>query len=93
MHSSQSLFAVLILMTIGTTEAQVKKTASGPLGAGESLVYEGTVNLPAEGLWQPHDPDHQNAFRELYLVPSGSWRARQIGKRLYTVMETDAINS
>nr|WP_271957907.1 hypothetical protein [Rubripirellula sp.] len=51
------------------------------------------MNLPAEGLWQPHDPDHQNAFRELYLVPSGSWRARQIGKRMYTVMETDAINS
>ena len=93
MHFLHSLFAVLVLVTTVTAETQVDNTAAAPLGVGSSFVYQATVNLPAEGLWQPRDLEFQTNFRELYLIPSGSWRARQLGKRMYTVMETDAIKS
>jgi len=93
MHFLHSLFAVLVLVTTVNAETQVDNTAAAPLGVGSSFVYQATVNLPAEGLWQPRDFEFQTTFRELYLMPSGSWRARQLGKRMYTVMETDAINS
>jgi len=77
MHFLHSLFAVLVLVTTVNAETQVDNTAAAPLGVGSSFVYQATVNLPAEGLWQPRDFEFQTTFRELYLMPSGSWRARQ----------------
>jgi len=84
---------VLLLTTSVVAETQVKKSASGALGVGSSMIYEGTVNLPAEGLWQARNLGQSDAIRELYLVPSKTWHARQLGKRMYAAVEKEAIAS
>ena len=57
------------------------------------MIYEGTVNLPAEGLWRARNLGQSDAIRELYLVPSNTWHARQLGKRMYAAVEKEAIAS
>ena len=86
--------ATVLLFTMSVAaETQVKKSASGALGVGSSMIYEGTVNLPAEGLWQASNLGQSDAIRELYLVPSKTWHARQLGKRMYAAVEKEAIAS
>ena len=84
---------LLLLSTTVAAETQVENSASGSLEIGSSLVHEGTVSLPAEGLWQAQNLGQSDSVRELYLVPSSTWRARQLGKRVYAVVEKEAIRS
>ena len=71
---------------------QVKGTSQGAVGSEKSFVFEGTVQLPAEGLWEIRSLKNHDFVREIYLLPSGSWQARQLGKRMYAALEADAIS-
>ncbi|MGB1708484.1 MAG: hypothetical protein ACPHF4_11710, partial [Rubripirellula sp.] len=91
MRSLTIIASILIATTSLAAQTQVENSVSGPLRTGSSVVYTGMVNLPAEGLWQTQNLGNAESVRELYLVPSSTWRARQLGKRVYAVLEKDAI--
>ena len=91
MRSLTIIASILIATTTLAAQRQVENSVSGPLRTGSSVVYTGMVNLPAEGLWQTQNLGNAESVRELYLVPSSTWRARQLGKRVYAVLEKDAI--
>ncbi len=93
MRTLYTVAAVLFFLTPAAAETQVEKSVSGPLEMGSSVVHRGTVSLPAEGLWQAQNLGGVDSVRELYLVPSNTWLARQLGKRVYAVVEKEAISS
>ena len=93
MRSFYTIAAILFLTTTVTAETEVEKSISGALEPGTSVVHAGMVNLPAEGLWQAQDHGKADSVRELYLVPSSPWNARQLGKRVYAALEKEAIQS
>lgn len=93
MRSLYTLALILFFTATATAETRVGKSASGRLPVGSSVVHSGVVELPAEGLWQAGNLGKSDSVRELYLIPSNSWRARQLGKRAYAVVEKEAIRS
>ena len=93
MRSLYTIAAIVFATTNVTAKTEVEKSVSGRLELGSSVVYAGIVNLPAEGLWQTRDQGKTDSVREVYLVPSSPWNARQLGKRVYAALEKEAIQS
>ncbi|KAA5539185.1 hypothetical protein FYK55_25020 [Roseiconus nitratireducens] len=82
------LLAITISDCLAGDEWQVESTTHANLGEGSrSQVYEGTVALPAGGLWRALAQESEVEIRELYLTPTQPARLMQLGDRMYAALE------
>ena len=72
MRSLLTLCFVLLTVHDLPAATQVTESSQGAVGSGKSFVYEGTVQLSAEGLWEIRSLANHEFVREIYLLPSGS---------------------
>lgn len=77
----------------GDTAAPVSDIRHCVLGEGGRHVIVGSIELPADGLWQIQTDELPISVRESYLVPQDTARLRQLGKRMYAALEDRIIQA